>query len=136
MFSCIGIDTAYLLETEVIPDLDFFLRPPNVPETIEHEPFQTLNEARLGLHRVEKLLGSTMGFNLRQSSPLSWNSVLTLSGDISPFEDETYEAWTKARRRLDKRSARLDLSVKIWQSDLSSSTEALKEAQILAFIQK
>ncbi|KAK1625461.1 hypothetical protein BDP81DRAFT_499125 [Colletotrichum phormii] len=135
MFSCIGIDTAYLLEREITPNLDFFLRPPDTPEASEHDPFKTLDEARLELHRVEKSLGSIMGFNLRQSSPLSWTSVLDLPGDMSPFEDESFAAWTKARNRLDKWSARVDLSIKIWQSGPSSSAEALKEAQILTFIQ-
>lgn len=135
MFSCIGIDTAYLLEAEITPDLDFFLRPPAVPEASEHDPFRTLDEARLEIHLVEKALGSIIGFNFRQAPPLSWASVLDLPGDMSPFEDEIFEAWMKARHRLDKWSSRVDLSIKIWQSDPSFSPEALKEAQILTFIQ-
>ncbi|KAF4782296.1 C6 zinc finger protein [Colletotrichum scovillei] len=135
MFSCIGVDTAYLLEAEVTPDLDFFLRSSAVLEASENDPFKTLDEARLELHRVEKALGSIIGFNFRQAPPLYWASILDLPGDMSPFEDEVFEAWMKARYRLDKWSARVDLSIKIWESDSSLSPEALKEAQVMTFIQ-
>ncbi|UQC79537.1 C6 zinc finger protein [Colletotrichum lupini] len=135
MFSCIGIDTAYLLEAEITPDLDFFLRPPAVPEASGHDPFKTLDEARLEIHRVEKALGSIIGFNFRQAPPRSWASVLDLPGDMSPFEDEIFDAWMKARHHLDTWSSRVDMSIEIWQSDPSFSPEALKEAQILTFIQ-
>ncbi|KAL0781926.1 hypothetical protein CaCOL14_003261 [Colletotrichum acutatum] len=135
MFSGVGIDTAYLLETEIIPDLDFFLRPPPVPEASEHDPFQTLDEARLEIHRVEKALGSIIGFNFRQAPPRSWASVLDLPGDMLPFGDEIFDAWMRARHRLDTWSSRVNLSIKIWQSDPSFPPEALKEAQILTFIQ-
>ncbi|KXH31785.1 C6 zinc finger protein [Colletotrichum simmondsii] len=135
MFSCIGVDTAYLLEAEVTPDLDFFLRSSAVPEPSENDPFKTLDEARLELHRVEKALGSIIGFNFRQTPPLYWASIQDLPGDMSPFEDEVFEAWMKARYRLDKWSARVDLSIKIWESDPSLPPEALKEAQVMTFIQ-
>ncbi|KAK1590439.1 C6 zinc finger domain-containing protein [Colletotrichum navitas] len=134
MFVSMGMDASMLIEADVIPDLTFFTQPEE--EQSKTTPFSSVFEARLCLHRVERMLVQAFEDSWYCSIDRCWHSTPSCGSHNAPTGSEKAndEAWETANACFEAWGARFEL----FQQALPDKMEPadLHELKALRFSQK